>query len=167
MISFAQTHKRSNPQWHVVRLQTQQLVAREHERVKMRFNRIYMAARTPRGMSLWMAPDNDGADLYLSPQGLPLTDDLIHRYQARPCAPPAKAAVLIAGDGYTRHEPIGRTLPTRQMRPSTGRFLPLPYTYRCVRSLAPGKRAKPVAGSQMAPFVRRYALAWDLSPPAP
>lgn len=167
MRPLAQTRKHSTRQWHRVRLQAQQLAVREHELMKLRFNRLYMAARRPRGMNLWMSADgNGGADLYLSPRATPLADKLIDRYRARPCGPPTQAPVLVAGDGYTSAGPHPYAASTRTTS-TTHRFLPVGYTYRCVRSLTDGQDAEPSpgAGNRMAPFVHRYAKAWGLSPP--
>lgn len=163
MIPFTQTHRGSTLQWHRVRLGLQQLVEREHERVKMRFNRIFMTVHNPRGMCLWMVLDDDGADLYLSPRAELLAKELIRQYQAQPCAAPGHPMVLIAGEGYAAHEPDSRVVNTRTIA-TNRRFLPVPYSYRCVRSL----RESPMPGTvlqssgSMTPFVRRYAKAWAL-----
>lgn len=168
MISLAQTRRASAPQWHHVRLEAQELAQREHERMKLRFNRLYMAARRPRGMRLWMTLDDDnGADVYLSPKAAPRAGNLIRRYQARPCDPPGRSTMLIAGDGYAVHGPCAQAPPARTTAAGR-RFLPAPSTYRCVRSLVRRRvddPAPPSVDNQMAPFVRRYAKAWGLSPP--
>lgn len=165
MMAFAQKHKSPAPQWHRLRLEVEELAEREHVRLKMRFNRIYMESRTPRGMSLWMDPDDHGVSIYLSPQALPMADPLIQRYQANPCDPPAQSAVLVAGDGHSEEEPRVHAVSTRTV-PTTRRFLPARYDCRCVRSLMDdrGSGPYPYTGNQMTPFVRRYAEAWDLSP---
>lgn len=58
MIQLAQARRQAPSQWHHVRLDAPQLAEREHERMKMLFSRTYMAAHRPRGMTLWMTPDD-------------------------------------------------------------------------------------------------------------
>lgn len=165
MVPFTPTRKAPAPRWHHVRLEAQQLAEREHERMKMRFNRIYMAARTPRGMTLWMTPDGDSADVYLSPQAQLIANELIRRYQARPCDAPVQPTVLIAGDGYDAQHLDTRVTSTPNIR-TTRRYLPVPYSCRSVRTFVRTPQKPPrFTRDQLAPFVRRYADAWALFPP--
>lgn len=181
MISIAETRKRV---WHHVRMDAPQLLEREHERMKLMFNWTWMAARRPQGMSLWMAPDDDGADLYLSPRSTPLVENIILRYQAQACDPPGESTVLIAGDGVGTYQHCARALITHTAV-TNRRFLPAGYTHRSVRSLgrntdssspahtsdsmgANRMPADAMTPNQMTPFVRRFAQAWTLlSPPGP
>ncbi len=167
MIRVAQPRARANQEWHHIRLEAPQMVAREHERMKLLFGTLYMGALMPAGMNLWMAPDYGGsADIYISPPSVPLAGDLIRRYQARPCAPPSRPIVLIAGHQYgtqddTRCEPWhaaeaaprdgAASFPGRAVYELTGRF----------------SKTLPYAWGQFALFVRRFAQAWALIPPRP
>lgn len=157
--------------WHHVRLEAPQIHDGEHERMRLRFNWLWMAGCWPQDMSLWMATRSDGgADIYISPQSIPMADDLIRRYEARPCDPPVPSPVLLlAGCCYASQ--VHRVRPRMRNPRTRRRFLPARYHYRSVRSLTQnadvGVEPAPLDRSRMAPFVRRFVQAWSLFAAAP
>lgn len=167
MFLLRQPSKKPTRQWHSVRLEAPQLVEREHERMTLLFNCVFMAAGRPRGANLWMTSTDSkgGANVYLSPQATPLLNELVRRYEADACDPPSSMATLIAGDGYCAQERRPRTVGSRTTT-SDRSFLPARYTYRSVRALTQQHNLDPdlYASHQMAPFVERFARAWVLVP---
>lgn len=157
---------KASRQWRCIRLETPQLAKREHERMIMLFNCIFMAAGRPRDVSLWMTAmdDNGGIDVYLSPRATPLVEELIRRYHASVCEHPSASMELIAGHDSQAQDHQPPTVGLRTIA-SSRRYLPAPYTYRSVRAVQQPMANKTwLADSQMTPFVRRFIHAWAHPP---
>lgn len=142
--------------WHRIGLNATQLHARDHERIRLAFNFAYMTARRRKGMSLWLAACDDGADVYLSPAAVAAEPSLVDRFHATPSEPPDRALSWLAGEshelGLTRQKP-------GQLRTNTARREHLPTLYRC-RSVRQAIRLPQTERQALAPFVRRYLKAW-------
>lgn len=147
--------------WYCVRVSAAQLNARQHERIRLAFNRAYMSTRWSKGMSLWIARHAEGgADIFLSPAAVAAEPGLVHRFNATRACAPTQAVELLAGDD---HGVECRALRQQRlpMMKHTRAHLPATYSYRSVRNLEETPRYQ---RHELAPFVRRYLDAW--SPPS-
>lgn len=154
---------RNDGHWYRIGLKASQVASHEHERLRLLFSALFMTARMPSGMTLWIRPrDDGGADLYLPPRSTLYSKDLLRYYAAHPCDPPEPLSVqTFAGDGHRPH-PLDLRLARRRVGISERAFAPVRYRYRSMHEF----RRSPLAGQmllirgQVAPFVQRYVKAW-------
>lgn len=149
--------------WYRIGLQASQIAAHEHERLRLLFGALFMTARMPAGMTLWIRPrDDGGADLYLPPRSMLYAKDLLRYYTGHPCDPPGPNTVQpFAGDG-DRQQPLNPPLRRPRVGPTARSHAPARYLYRSMREFrrAPLSAQMLLIDGQVAPFLRRYIKAW-------
>lgn len=159
MAWFAQALSRSARQWYQIRLLSEQVDTHEHERIKLLFGSLFMAAHRPRGMTLWLTPrDDGGADLYFSPAAAYYGRDVLRHYQGQSCPEPEPDSLYpYAGYGYA-----DSSVRLRPLQPRSRSFLPVAYSVRSLRGFHSDLLAahRLLIDGQVAPYVQRYIKAW-------
>ncbi|AWN16617.1 hypothetical protein [Salinisphaera sp. LB1] len=154
--------------WQRVHIGDAEIERQEHEYMILVFHALYLRAERPHGMNLWMTRRRDtGVDVYISPAAVAHVGAWLSRYQAADSPAPVEPVVLVAGHHYQPSTSAHRQPIATQRAARCRRYVPARYHYRSVRQFEGlGGYGPSFFGTlDLAPFVRRFACAWELPHP--